>query len=37
MTMQDAYVMNDTWGHLRPKADTSYDGFILYAQGGCIR
>lgn len=28
-----AAVMDDTWGHLKPKARTSYEGFILYAQG----
>ena len=30
---KEAEVRNDTWGHLRPKADRTYNGFILYVQG----
>lgn len=28
-----ANVMDDTWGHLKPKARATYAGFILYTQG----
>lgn len=39
--MLDAYgarraaeVMDDTWGHLKPKTATTYEGWILYCVGG---
>lgn len=30
-----ADVMNETWGHLKPKNGVSYPGYILYTIGEC--